>query len=754
MAGLQLETAQPKIKTSARQGVPGLVQDLGFILFFFLATVLFYWRIITPDLANRASFPKGDFIEQFYAFAYFRAQELLSGHLPLWNPYAYGGHPFIADIQSAVFYPISWITAFLAGKNYPLYALEIEAIFHIFLAGVFAYFFGIVRFRSRVASAVSGIVFAFGGYLTSYPSQQLAILEVQIWLPLILLLAHLATQTDGSMRRRTAMMISGGLFLGISALAGHPQAFMYVLYGTTLYLLFRLFEIFLDEGKKAFFAQLWIPAIFVIIGLGLAAVQFVPTYEFMGVSSRAKLAYNFTQWGFPVKDILQIVLPGTVSDMSPMYVGILPLILAIVAIRFSQSRQVIFWSLLALTTFLLSFGGHTFLYSFFYLVVPGFSTFRDHERAIYLTGFALAQLAGYGTLYLSDSRFPREWAGRAARVLIFCLIGVAMLLAATYMLNVASGKLDKQFGIAAFLALLLFLNFLLLQVKKVGLPLPWFQTALILLIVFDLFSVNWKNNLEEKKPEDHYQVTPLLRYLQEKSNEGRVANEFQMPLNYGDVYGVEDVNGASPLIVDRYKKLMELPQERFWQIMNVRYFLTWQGGYPEGKKISVEKGMNLYELPNPLPRAVVFHDAKVEPKDDDALGLLSSPGFDPSKTVVLAEAPGLALPGPGIAPSKAVYTREGTDKMLIEASIDKPGILFISEVLYPGWKVKVDGVPERILRANVALSAVPLEAGNHSVEMYFDPDSHKLGAGISATTLLLSLITLGLVKLRPEKQLF
>ena len=48
---------------------------------------------------------------------------------------------------------------------------------------------------SRVPALVSAITFAFGGYLTAYPPQQLAILETATWLPLAPALVPLPFQT-------------------------------------------------------------------------------------------------------------------------------------------------------------------------------------------------------------------------------------------------------------------------------------------------------------------------------------------------------------------------------------------------------------------------------------------------------------------------------------------------------------------------------------------------------------------------------
>jgi hypothetical protein len=152
-----------------------------------LLAVLFHWRFLTPNLADRASFPPGDFPYQFWAFSTFEARELPAGRLPLWNPYTYSGAPFWADIQSAVLYPLSILTLLISGLwGFSLFVLEVEAVVHFWLAGVFTYLFLRRLTRHRGAALFAVIVFAFGGYLTGYPSQQLAVLETAIWLLLLL----------------------------------------------------------------------------------------------------------------------------------------------------------------------------------------------------------------------------------------------------------------------------------------------------------------------------------------------------------------------------------------------------------------------------------------------------------------------------------------------------------------------------------------------------------------------------------------
>jgi len=70
----------------------------------------YFWRVLTPDPNNQVSLPQGDYSGQFFAFGDYQARRLLAGEIPLWNPYNNAGHPFLADTQSAVFYPPRLIT--------------------------------------------------------------------------------------------------------------------------------------------------------------------------------------------------------------------------------------------------------------------------------------------------------------------------------------------------------------------------------------------------------------------------------------------------------------------------------------------------------------------------------------------------------------------------------------------------------------------------------------------------------------------
>ena len=84
-----------------------------------------------------------------------------------------------------------------------------------------------------------------------------------------------------------------------------------------------------------------------LIGLGLSAIAWLPSLEYMQLSVRSAGVYDTMSRGFPLYDPIQMLLPGSVSFYSPLYVGILPLLLAIWAALSLRRRETIFWGGLA-----------------------------------------------------------------------------------------------------------------------------------------------------------------------------------------------------------------------------------------------------------------------------------------------------------------------------------------------------------------------------------------------------------------------
>jgi hypothetical protein len=762
---------------ASRQTLGWSRRDWAAIALLALLVALFFWRILTPNLADRASFPPGDFSYQFWAFTTFDARELSAGRLPLWNPYTYAGSPFWADIQSAVFYPFSLLTLLLSGPwGFSLFALEVEAVLHFWLAGVFSYLFVRRLTGHRAAALLSAIAFTFGGYLTGYPSQQLAVLEVDVWLPLLLYFADRALvdrSGEGlTMRSRPSLpdALAAGLAWGMALLAGHPQSALFVFYTVTLYVLFLALAATYparsvqDAGRHGGVyralrnaALAW--GLMLVVGFGLAAVAWLPGLEYMRLSVRAAGFYDKMAGGFPLYDPIQMLLPGSVSLYSPLYVGVLPLLLAIWAALSERRRETIFWGALAAGTFLLSFGGETFLYTPFYLLAPGFSIFRDQERVAFVFSFAIAVLAGYGLKYqLSNIKFqvsnfqsPTFNLQSLISALFVGALGLVVLF--FYALNDAGWKDDSPFNplLSRSVWLVILLALIWGAMRLAGsqkLRNTQYATLLpasfLLLTAFDLFTANWRTNVSPGLPEAQTATPAVVQAIQKDAAPGeifRVYNEYRIYENYGVPYALEDAWGASPLRLARYDETYHtLRMERLWELLNVKYVITWRKELyapseiiyqePKGKDVTY-----VHRLEKVAPRAwMVYHVEAVG--DGAALSRLDAFDFDPARTALIPPDVSVSLGRPANGQAGSVEVTGRTAGWLsLKVVTPADGLLVLSENDYPGWQAMVDGREVPLVRTDYTLRGLPVPAGEHMVDVTFRPATVTWGGVISGATL-------------------
>ena len=80
------------------------------------------------------------------------------------------------------------------------------------------------------------------------------------------------------------------------------------------------------------------------------------------------------------------------------------------------------------------------------------------------------------------------------------------------------------------------------------------------------------------------------------------------------------------------------------------------------------------------------------------------------------------------------------NRLVYKASTPKDGVVVFSEIYYPGWQVTIDGQPVDIARADYILRAINVPAGEHTIEMWFDPQSIQVTESIAYAALALLLI--------------
>ncbi len=772
--------------------------DIVIITILALLPALFFWRLIAPNPADRMSISAGDFTGQYYPLRTYAARELAAGRLPLWNPSLYGGQPALADIQSGALYPpqiaeallLSWL-----GLGFPVWALELQVIAHFAWAAVGAYLLGRrlagragARPRAaRLAGTVTSLVFTYSGYLTGFPVQQLTILEVSAWLPWVVLCMEEIRDWRleiGDWKLEVRNWILAGLALGLSLLPGHPQTSLYVLYTAVAFYLFRVIErsafssqpsavsnqpsAITNLQPSTFNFQPLIsnlqslisnlpPLIFALLLAGaLAAAQLLPTLEFIARSPRADMSYEAVSFGLPLHELVSLIYPGYFGG-SPEYVGILPMVLIGLALAVGRPRRdVIFWAATGLVAMLLAFGGNTFLYPIFYLAAPGFDAVRDQERAFLVYAFSAAILSGYGALALVSplDRARRATLGRTTRGLRI-LFGVGLALTALFFYGWLTSQQRDLFGGVlrhhVFGLVLLAGSLILLALRPArALRRPWGMALLAGWIAFNLFSVNWRFNLEQPGAAGPFAPTPLTDYLRTQaaasSEPIRIASAGLLPGGPGaaTVYGLQDIAGNTPLHLAAVEAFdAGVPEWRRWQLLDVRYVLSGRDldgpgltrVFPAGDSVPQDQ-VRVYAMGDPFPRAWVVHAVEVIPDERAALARLGADDFDLRRAAVVAEPLSLPLSDPAAA-STARVTAFGANDMAVEVNAAADGLLVLSEVYYPGWQASVDGAPATLVRVDGLLRGIPVPQGQHTVRMWYAPGSVWVGLVISGVALVI-----------------
>lgn len=698
-----------------------------------------------PLLLGLARLPNGDLAAQFHTFALHQAREMAAGRLPLWSPGSYAGIPFAADTQSAVFYPLRWLTVlFTLPWGLSFYALQLEAIAHVWLAGVFTYLLATDQTGERWAGLLAGLAFGLGGYLVSYPVQQLAILETIVWLPLVLLLLRRAFRRGA---RPVPWLMAAAAVLGLSLWAGHPQTFLQIGYVAAAYTLFLAWR-----SRWRWPWVLGLGALMVAVTVGVSAVAWLPALRYAAETTRTAADYAFVSTGFPLLDYLQMLVPGALTLWSPQYIG-LAAVLGVAlgwAGRAELPRddraELAFWSAVALVAAWLSLGDSGILFELAHRVMPGLGLFRQQERWAGVFSLSLALAAAQGLAHwLKTSRTP---AGSPAGWRRATGVVAAALVLAGLVLLVAGGNprwgntWARQAVILGLLAGLLVLP--RLSTRRPGRWARALPAAVLLLLAADLFLATRPTmGVVNESPAVFWPEPDWLSTLR-ADGPGRIDSQNLFVANVGEGFDLKDVRGISPLkprVVEAYDAL---PPRLRWQLLNVTHVIAPSPIAPGLSPlapitVSLVPGeplqATLYRVDDPLPRAWAVNEVLTAETDEAALALMLQSGFDPARQVVLTGGLPDGLPPPANPPLiTTTRTPRGPD---IASDAEAPTVVVISEWQRDGWRATLaDGSELPILRANAGLSAVVVPAGAHTVSLRFRPWDVWLGLGIAAVSLL------------------
>ncbi|MFO7649795.1 MAG: YfhO family protein [bacterium] len=697
-----------------------------------------------------------DTMSFYYPYHYHLFASLRGLSLTLWNPYVFAGTPFLADVQSGVFYPLNWLLAAISSpsQGWTFWLVEFKVVLHVFGAAAFAYYLGRELKLSRYAALLTGAVYGLGGFFITH-TVHLSIVSTLTWLPLILALEHRAIE-----RRSLRHAAWAGLAFGAACLAGHPQAALMTGYAVVPYWLWCVVANWREERGRL---GGHLAGLGVLLGVGLAmsAAAFLPAADNARWTVRAAMSWADAASGsLPPTLPLLLLVPkffGAIAGGRPegalfwgnpqtfmywescVYVGILPLLLAAAAVL-KTNRQRLFFLALGLLATLLALGRLTPLHWLAYNALPGFDRFRIAARYGALAALSVAVLAGFG---LDDLLADPARARRLLKpALVFgglCALGFG-LLATGVLRGLASAFADPELlagsvrhsGIALGL-IALAVAWLWLAGRRVR-GSPAAGVLAVALVMLDLAWFGWSFSRGPAGPNDIYQRNTLVRTLQDAARthvfrvNARIGFDMVLEVNEGMVNGIEQLEGFTPLRLADYTALDQISLDRRTMLLNAVWRL----------RIDSAAGvMTLDTNPQALPRARMFHRWTVEPDRDRALALLGDSLFDLHAALTLDADP--LVPQDTGGQDSVAFIERRPNRMRLRVENERPGVLFLSEMFHPSWRATVDGRPAPILRADAVLRGVALPAGTHEVELHYDTGIIRLGVLISALGLALGL---------------
>jgi len=428
-------------------------------------------------------------------------------------------------------------------------------------------------------------------------------------------------------------------------------------------------------------------------------------------------------------------------------------------------------------------GQNTPIFPLIFKYLPGFGYFQAPARLMLWFAVAASTLAGIGA---HNFRLTYWWqyslrltaAGAVAMLAVALLIGRAGVpLGEVYLPAVA--RLAVTLGLAAGLLLLRGRDaenpdrrvassplprpaWVPLVVGMIAVDLLWFGLPLTPTISADLYRLPNPAAVlaREEMGEGRLYVDPAFdydtlfkRYFSFDAFKSpdlaywRPLRDSLLP-NLNAVDGIPALNNNEPLVIGRWQDLMaklaaaDWPtQRRLLPMMGVGYLLA-ESASPGASALAGVP--HLYRLPDTprsssLPRAWVVAQARAITAPGAALSELMAPTFDPAAQVLLeaSRPPASPASSPGDEnASRIISLHEGWNRRTIDLIVAQSGYLVLAYTYYPGWSATVDGQPAEIVRADYALLAVPVEAGQHRVELTYRPLSFILGAAISSLAVL------------------
>jgi hypothetical protein len=742
----------------------------------------------------------GDGLGYYLPVRAIAAASYLHGEWPFWNPFNFSGLPLLAAFQGGVLFPGNAPFLLLA----PQAAMNASVLMGYFVAGLATYAYARALALPRPAAFLAGASFMGGGYMVAHLEHLTmlhgaGLLSAMLW-------AIERHATTG----RVGYLLGLATFVCLQVFAGYPQTVIVSLLLVGAYALWR--------HGLAWRALLGV-GFALVLGLGLAAIQLVPAAALLAASPRAAMGYaELVANALPPRQVASLLFPflfgAEPSGLFPTpywgagpwqnelsgYMGLLPLMLALIALTAWRERAVVrFWAGAGAVSLLLALGSATPLY-WLWARVPVLKIVRVPGRHLLEVDLAIAMLAGLGLAWLMAAepvqRKRLAWMGGGGVALGVGLGFLTVTLMGASVARHLQPLMPANIDLASALAWQNPAVWLPVIVSACGLgallalaarPGVWTQGLVIAVALVDLGMYGQCQGWRQLAP---HPLAPLrLPGVPEVGGRTLAIDATGYPfhdfarmqaLGYpqlGALWGIRAVGGYEPLLNARYGKLagdMTLsgvlqdfapfgPDHHMLDVLGcseVRIApalfakAPWPGRLASPRWSQTQAG----------PLAVTFHNARALPlawRTSDAY-VLGPAGVDALiKGQASVPVPGAAGGGKvasalktpwdpaeialldagprpvGLTPGVVTLKRPGFNRLEFVTDGQGPGLVTVSEGYDAGWRAFSDGHERPVRRVDGVLMGVEVPAGRQIVTLAYTPPRWWAGVGLSTWSLLL-----------------
>ncbi|MBN2502858.1 MAG: YfhO family protein [Anaerolineales bacterium] len=702
---------------------------------------------------------------------------LQGGELPLWNPLVGMGAPLLANYQTALLYPPTWLYFLLGaigGVGGIAWGQALLVALHLAWAGL-----GMVTLVKRLgwgqlAQTVSGLAFGMSAYLITR-AQFLSINAAVAWLPWVLLFTYeLATAQKLTFNSLAKLAV----VVGLQLLAGHAQTTWYTLLLAGVWAAFWGYR---SQGWKGW-GRAWLG--FALVGafaLALAAVQLLPTAEYLLQSQRAAevevewaLTYSFWPWRFLTLFVPDLFGNPRMGDFwgyatyweDALYIGMLAILLAlggIVRRGKNSDQKALTWFLLAViaVSFLFALGKNTPVFPWLYRHVPTFDMFQAPARYTIWAVFALALLAGLGV---------EGWRRPEGRWLYWSRLGTMGMFAVSfgaglgwYVLTQSEfsfGEIKPTFvpalALAGFWGLGAGVLNLLVPPKEAEKVNPIWTWAVAVFLALDLLVAGWGMNpgmelaLYRAENPTAAEIDGMLAgqrlYLALQDEYDLKYERFfdfdtfsldepwlnlraALVPNTNIYEGIATVNNYDPVVPGRFQAWMDALEAA---APDMQERMLWHMDVGAIEQIDPPAALGVSFTPYRESQRVRFAScgfAVANP--DDALQLVQT-GLSNTGQVVLEDVELELLARSSCPDGEARIVSAGANRVVVQVNAPLDGWLVLNDVWYPGWTARLDGQKAELYKADYLFRAVAVPAGEHQITFVYRPVSFYVGVGLSA----------------------